>query len=151
MNASIFILAETSSLAKAVQACLEAESERTPDCVAWTYGRDGIPGDRFRAADLLILTLLGRDDLGYRAEGLGSAEKMAAARRRVLLISGRAIADRIGCIYYWDLGSTDTLNERVHTLLRAPPPTTADYKPLKRDFRNYIRTAVDRHRRIRTN
>ena len=149
MTASIFIIAETHSLAKAVQAYLETTSARTPECIAWTYGRDGIPGDRYRSADLLILTLLGRDDLGYRAEGLGTAEKMVATRRRVLLISGRAIAGRIGCPYYWDLASADTLGERVQGLLRMPPPTASDYAELREHFRDYIRPAVDRHRMLR--
>jgi len=149
MNASIFIIAETHSLAKAVQTYLESMSARTPDCIAWTYGRDGIPGDRFRSADLLILSLFGRDDLGYRAEGLITAEKMVTARRRVLLISGRAIASRIKCPYYWDLASADTLSERVQSLLRMPPPTALDYVELKEHFRDYIRPAMDRHRMLR--
>lgn len=149
MNASIFIIAETPSLANAVQTYLECMSTRALECIAWAYGRDGIPGDRYRSADLLILSILGRDDLGYRAEGLGTAEKMVATRRRVLLISGRAIAGRIRCPYYWDLASADTLSERVQTLLRMPPPTASDYAELKEHFRGYIRPAVDRHRILR--
>ena len=149
MSASIFIIAETHSLAKAVQTYIEVQSERTPDCIAWTYGRDGIPGDRYRSADLLILSIFGRDDLGYLAEGLGTAEKMVATRRRVLLISGRAIADRIRCPYYWDLASSDTLCERTQELLRLPPPTTSDYAELREHFRDYIRPAEDRHRMLR--
>ncbi len=71
---------------------------------------------------------------------------MCAARRRVLLISGRAIASRISCPFYWYLASTDTLCERVEGLLRMPPPTASDYAELKEHFRDYIRPAVDRHR-----
>jgi len=149
MNASVFIIAETLYLAKAVQAYLETTSAHALDCTAWTYGRDGIPGERFRSADLLILTLLGRDDLGYRAEGLGTAEKLVGTRRRVLLISGRAIATDIRCPYYWDLASDDTLSQRVQSLLRMPPPTASDYAELKEHFRDYIRPAVDRHRMLR--
>lgn len=149
MNASVFIIAETQTLATAVQCYLEGVCKRPPDCIAWTYGRDGIPGDRYRAANLLILSLLGRDDLGYRAEGLGTAEKMAPTRRRVLLISGCAVADRLACPYYWDLASPDTLCVRVEKLLKASPPTASDYAGLKEHFRNYIRPAVDRHRMLR--
>jgi len=149
MNASIFIIAETQALAKAVQCYLENVSNRHYECIAWTYGRYGIPGDHYRAADLLILSLLGRDDLGYRAEGLGTAEIMVSTRRRVLLISAFAVAGRMACPYYWDLASSDTLDERVQMLLNAPPPKATDYADLRKHFRDYIRPAVDRHRMLR--
>lgn len=150
MNAEIFIIAETHNLATAVKCYLEGACKRPPECIAWTYGRDGIPGDRFRSADLLILSLFGRDDLGYRAEGLGTAEKMIAYRRRVLLISGCAVADRLACRYYWDLASSDSLCERVQMLLRTSPPEASDYASIQDHFREYIRPAVDRHRMLRS-
>jgi|GEM_PF-2947424 len=150
MNASIFIIAETHTLAEAIKSYLESVSDRALECEAWKYGRGGIRGDLYRAADLLILSLLGRDDLGYRAEGLGTAEKMIAYRRRVLLISGCAAANRLACPYYWDLASSDSLCERVQTLLRTPPPVASDFVSIQDHFREYIRPAVDRHRMLRS-
>ncbi len=149
MNASIVIITGTQTLSAAVKCYLESAWEPKRGCVAWTYGRDGISGVLHRAADLLILSILGRDDVGYRAEGLATAEKMAASRRGVLLISGCAVADRLACLYSWDLAAADTLSERVGKLLTAPPPVPSDSAVLREHFQAYMRPAVDRHRFLR--
>lgn len=150
MSFSIFVITENESLSSALRQYLEEAISPRPECIAWTYGKEGIPGDRYRAADLIILSLFGRDDLGYRAEGLGTAEKMASSRRRVLLISGSACADRIACPYYWDLAASDPLCERIQTIMKAPPPSSSDYARLKEHFKDYIRPAVDRHRLVKS-
>ena len=150
MSNSIFIVTESENLSLAVRQYLESTLSTKPECTAWTYGKEGIPGDRFRTADLLILGLFGRDDLGYRAEGLGTAEKLASSRRRILLISGCAVADQIACPYYWDLAAPDSLCERIQMLLKAAPPSSSDYIGLKDHFQSYIRPAVDRHRLVKS-
>lgn len=150
MSNNIFIVTESENLSMAVRQYLEGTLGPKPECTAWTYGKEGIPGDRFRAADLLILGLFGRDDLGYRVEGLGTAEKMASSRRRILLISGCTLADQIACPYYWDLAAPDSLCERIQMLLKAAPPSSSDYIGLKDHFQSYIRPAVDRHRLVKS-
>ncbi len=146
MNKLAVILTDDYQLSKLVHLYLESFCRHTLDSVYMAYGQSGLSGSLYRRADLFILGLLRQDDIGYRAEGLSTAEKMAQNGYRILLISGCAAADKLNSMYYWDLAAADPLHERINHLLKSEPPPYGALNVIKEHFRAYCRPAIDHHR-----
>lgn len=146
MKPTIVIITNSDSLSRSVNAYLAHFMDHGEELFFLTYGQNKLSRKLFQETDLFILGMLNQDDIGYRAEGLLAAMKWVQFGKRVLLLSGCVVADRLSCLYYWDLAATDSLHGRIQTLLRIPAPAADDFAALKEHFRDYIRPAVDRHR-----
>ena len=139
------IVTDNEILSRSIHGYLECCLGNTIDSIYMIYGQPGLSGDLYRGTDLFILGLFGRDDIGYRAEGLLTAMGRASVGRRVLVVSGRSVADRLKCDWYWDLGAQDPLHKRVARLLTMPPPPASTFETVKHEFASYCRPAVDHH------
>lgn len=147
MSYSVLIVTDNETLSRSICGYLDCCLGNGGKLEFGVYGKSGLDGDFYRRADLLIFGLFGRDDDGYRAEGLLTALKRAENGRRVLVVSGCAVAARLNCDWYWDLGAQEPLCERVTRLLTMPPAPASVFKPVEDEFDSYCREAVDRHHR----
>lgn len=145
MRACIAVIADTDALAGALNRAICAHFGESAEVYFMTYRRMVLSQVLARRADLLVLGLLRRDDVGHRAEGLYAAEKWLAAGKRTLVISSACLAENVDSALYWDLGSGDTLGTRIEGLLRVPVPTPSQLAPLWTVFNDYCRPPVDRH------
>jgi len=110
-----------------------------------TYGRSLLSGTLVNQTDLFLLELLRRDDIGYRAEGIFTAEKMIVSGKRSLIISGSAHSDTVNSLIYWDLAASESLHERIENLLKIPPLPRRNLDHLKKAFHEYCRPATNHH------
>ncbi|MDI9630022.1 MAG: hypothetical protein QM311_00985 [Acidobacteriota bacterium] len=68
--------------------------------------------------DLFLLELMRDYDGWRRAEGIvASAYLHATGGRPSLIFSSYAVAAEVASIWYWDLASRDTLEERIRSLV----------------------------------
>ena len=141
----IVTITNTDELARSLDRYLQCFLATGIESYYMTYRNSALSGPMVRNADLFILELLRRDDIGYRAEAIPVAEKFSAAAKRVLIVSGAAQATVVNSPAYWDLAALDPLHQRVRGLLGQPPLSPLDMAHMREVFREYCRPAVDHH------
>lgn len=145
MTSCLVTIANTDEMARSIDRYLRCFLEGRIDSFFMTYDRTLLSGPLFRQADLFVLELLRRDQLGYRAEAIPVATKWASAGKRVLVISTMAQGDVVDSPFFWDLASHDLLHERVKELLENPPLRPDLLRPLESAFKAYCRPAPSGH------
>nr|VFJ43312.1 MAG: hypothetical protein BECKFM1743A_GA0114220_1000720 [Candidatus Kentron sp. FM]VFJ43944.1 MAG: hypothetical protein BECKFM1743C_GA0114222_100071 [Candidatus Kentron sp. FM]VFK06047.1 MAG: hypothetical protein BECKFM1743B_GA0114221_1000920 [Candidatus Kentron sp. FM] len=150
MNGTFVIIADTARTAQTIELYLRLSLGEKIESYFMTYRRTLLSPPLVRRMDLLILELLTRDDEGYRAEGIFSAQRWMRSGRRALIVSGAGQSDSLDCLNYWDLAAPDLLHERILRLLDTPPARLADLTVLKDRFGKYCRPAVDLHGKKQT-
>ena len=149
MKTNIAIIADTDEVARAMDLYVRSFlKDKGVESYFTTY-EVGLPPGLFRQTDLFILELLRHDSIGYRAEAIPVAEKLALAGKKTLIVSGAVEADKAASISYWDLSLvvSEPLHERIKLLLKNPPATVNDFNCLKTIFQYYCRPPVNHHRR----
>ena len=145
MMATIVSIVNTEEMARTLDRYLCCFLGQRIDSYFMTYEQRLLSGSLFRQTDLFVLELFRRDDIGYRAEAIPVAEKWASAGKRVLIVSGSAKAETVGSTSYWDLGSSDTLHERILSLLESPPASPSVFHAIRLVFADYCRPPKSYH------
>lgn len=81
-------------------------------------------------ADIFVLGLERRYDLGMRAEGVTVAENLIRSGKRALVVGSEANARHLMSPIYWDIGSEETFLEAVDRCLSNRQPNLDDVLPL---------------------
>lgn len=150
MKWQLVSITDSEDLARLMDSYLRFFLGTSVDSIFMTYGRSLLSGTLIRQVDLFILELLRGDDIGYRAEGIFTAEKWLEAGKRVLIVSGDVLSAEMESPSYWDLSATDPLADRVHRLLNTPVPPVSALGVLRRAYAQYCRPLCDRHPNTRS-
>jgi hypothetical protein len=67
-------------------------------------------------ADLFVIELLRSYPGGLRAEGVALGRRLAAKRKRVLIVSPLSLASRLSCQCYWDVAADESVSGRITRL-----------------------------------
>lgn len=145
MRATVVSIADTEEMARTLDRYLRCFLGSRIESYFMTYEQRLLSGNLFRQADAFILELFRRDNIGYRAEAVPVAEKWASSGKRVLIVSGAAEASTVGSPSYWDLGSSDSLHDRITSLLESPVPTLRSFHGVRQVFADYCRPPVSHH------
>jgi len=81
-------------------------------------------------ADIFVLGLERRYDLGMRAEGVTVAENLIRSGKRALVVGSEANARHLMSPIYWDIGSEETFLEAVDRCISNRQPNPEDVLPL---------------------
>lgn len=146
MTACIVTIADTEELARTLD-CY-AHCFLGPDIESYfmTYTHNLLSGHLLRQADLFILELLRRDDIGYRAEAIFAAEKWLPIGKRVLIVSGTASSAHLNIPLYWDLSAHESLHARITRVLMEPVPAMTQLDGLRVAYKEYCRPAINHHK-----
>lgn len=94
-------------------------------------------------ADLFVLGLERRYDLGMRAEGVTVAENLIRNGKRVLVVGSETSARQVMSPIYWDIGSEGTFLQAVGRCLSGRQPNPGDIAPLTAFFEERIRLDIE--------
>lgn len=147
MNACIVTIADSEEMARTLDRYIRCFLGQSTESYFMTYEHNLLSGTLFRQADLFVLELLRKDDLGYRAEALFASEKWLPLGKKVLIVSGSAYSSHLDSSLYWDLSSAEPLSERLEHILREPVPSAEQLDSLKIAFQKHYRPAVNYHKR----
>ena len=140
MSPIVITITDSRELSRTIDRYLMACLRSEPDHRFMTYGNRGaLNPESVRCADLFILELLRQNHLGFRAEAIPTARIWAEAGKRVLIVSGSAKADGIAILAYWDLGSRDSLKDRIEEILSRPPEPASELDRVAAAFERYCR------------
>ncbi len=146
MRTLLVIIMESAAAASAVAQTLDVTLGDRVETIYMTYAtRGGLSQEVYQRTDLFILDVFEHDALGPRAGGISTAEKFAAGGRRTLLLAARVMTDRVDCPWYWDMAASDSLPERVLSVLTKLGPQAEDFAKLRQAFAPYCRKAHDGH------
>ena len=145
MRSQLVIIMESWAAAKAVAQCLDVTLGDRVETLYMTYGNSRMSREILMRTDLFLLDVFNRDPLGPRAEGIFVAERFVGSGRRTLLLAAQARADRLDCRWYWDMAASDSLPERVLSVLAEPVPQVKDFAVLRNAFAPYCRKPYDGH------
>jgi hypothetical protein len=85
-------------------------------------------------ADIFVLGLDRRYDVGLRAEGVAVAESLFKMRKKALVVGSEANADKLKLGFYWDLASEQFFLETLREGLNKPIPSVEDRRKFIRFF-----------------
>ena len=117
MTICIISITDTDELARSLNRYFKCFLGPRIESYFMTYERNLLSGSLLRQADLIVLELLRRDDIGFRAEGLYAAEKWVQIGKRILIVSGTTQSDIIDNPAYWDLAAANQLHLKIQWLL----------------------------------
>lgn len=89
-------------------------------------------------ADIFVLGLERRYDLGIRAEGVTVADNLISAGKRVLVVGSEASARLLVSPIYWDIGSEETFLQAVDRCLSTRPASPDDLPALTAFFEDRL-------------
>lgn len=89
-------------------------------------------------ADIFVLGLERRYDLGIRAEGVTVAENLIRNGKRVLVVGSEASARHLMSPIYWDIGSEETFLQAVNRCLSARQTNPDDSPSLTAFFEDRL-------------
>lgn len=133
----IVIITDNVELSRAINNYLQHCFDRGLDIYFMTYNESKLSPMLMTEADIIILGLFRCYGLRVRAEGVMVAKSLVHHQKAFLVISGLVRADKLAAHSYWDMGSSDTLSERISRLLSKPVDWHAEVQQLEQYFSSY--------------
>lgn len=140
---NVLVITDTINLAKALERFFRFIFDW--NCYYYTYGHSGtMSGDIYQKMDLFVFEVFRYLDTGFlRAEGVFILEKIFEnkenTRKKVLLISGELLGEKINSPIYWDPASKISLKEKVEDLIKNEKiDYEKEIKKLKEVFKPFL-------------
>lgn len=137
---SLVILTDQEELGLAIERAVTRSPRLSGyvSCLRTTYARQRLflSTEIIEDSTLFVLELM-RDYGGWhRAEGLAAAMRLHATYSKAsLIVSYYSLGGAVVCPWYWDLGCSESLGQRIASLLRGETVWTAfDLLPVERLF-----------------